>query len=453
MNSIFVCVFNQEKFVDMLYLLLESAFIYGNLMDDTHILIYTSTPFMKKIKESHLYNDKIIFEINDGNDNIDKACKSRLDIFHLRSIKNYKKIIYLDTDILIKDDIHKVFDLCKEDILYVVKEGDITDPHDYWGRSLFGDEINEYDDKSAFSSGMLLFNNCEKIRELFENIKIDMTKRNHYFNDQPFFVYNAFKYKIYNNTILTQLAINNSENTNSDKVIHHFPGIPGKTDVKITVMTKFLNKLKDNTINKNIENAKEYINKYLLPIIRDCNDQLEGSIFMCSCMINYTDRFINKTKNTSNLVLNKNIQNVMEIGFNEGFAALLMLLSNPTIRIRCFNLGQHKHTIPCYKKLRETFGNRIELIVSNSMKTVSCMVSGYDLIHIDGGQTTDIAMNNIECSYKLSKYRSIFIMDDYDFPNLHELWDTYTKKYNLKPLHINVYPSPHHDVKYMVKRI
>ena len=40
-------------------------------------------------------------------------------------------------------------------------------------------------------------------------------------------------------------------------------------------------------------------------------------------------------------------------------------------------------------------------------------------------------------------------MDDYNFPNLHSLWDNYIIKYNLKNLHINVYNSPHHDIKYI----
>ena len=121
MNCIFVCVFNQEKYVDMFFLLLESIFIYGNLDDNTHILVYTSTQFMNIIKQSHLFSEKIKFEINDTYNNIDKSCKARLDLFNLSSITNYNKILYLDTDILVKDNINKVFDTCKEDILYVKK--------------------------------------------------------------------------------------------------------------------------------------------------------------------------------------------------------------------------------------------------------------------------------------------------------------------------------------------
>jgi len=89
MNCIFCCVFNHEKYVDMFFLLLESLFIYGQLECD--VLVYTSTPFMNKIKESHLFNDKIKFEINDTYNNIDKACKARMDLFNLPSTHKYIK--------------------------------------------------------------------------------------------------------------------------------------------------------------------------------------------------------------------------------------------------------------------------------------------------------------------------------------------------------------------------
>ena len=185
----------------MLYLLLESIFIYGNLDDDTNILIYTSTPFMKLIKQSHLYNeDKIKFEINDTYDNVDKSYKSKLDVFNLSSIKNYNKILYLDHYVLVKDNINKVFDVCTEDILYGLEEGEITSDTNFWGKSLFGEKINNYTDKSAFSSGILLFNNCEKINNLFNKINKDIVNKPNIcgFNDKPYIVYNAFNENLYN---------------------------------------------------------------------------------------------------------------------------------------------------------------------------------------------------------------------------------------------------------------
>jgi predicted O-methyltransferase YrrM len=408
--------------------------------------------FMDIIKQSHLFcNDKIKFEINDVYTTVDQACKARLDLFKLSSATNYNKILYLDTDILVKDDINKIFDVCKEDLLYTLEEGDISSDTDFWGKNLFGDEINNYEDKSAFTSGILLFNNCEKIKDFFYKINQDIANRYHYFHDQPYIVYNAFKYNLYNNKLLKSLAINNETDIHSDKVIHHFPGGPGICQSKIDIMTIFLNSIKDFTITNNIIKTKQYINDYLLPIILDCGELLEGNIFMFHNTTIYTDLFLNKTKNISNLVLNKNIKNIMEIGFNSGFSALLMLLTNANMHISCFDLGEHKYTLPCYEKIKETFGDRIDITIGDSTKTLQNVTDVfYDLIHIDGGHSTEVAESDITNSYRLSKKGTILIMDDYDFPNLHELWDNYIDKYNLKPLNINLYNSPHHDIKYVI---
>ena len=255
MNCIFICVFNHEKYIDMFYLLLESILIYGNMRDT--ILLYTSTSFMNIIKESHLYNENIKFEINDTYDNIDKACKSRLDLFDL-SISTYDKILYLDTDILIKGDINKVFNVCNEELLYVLEEGTIDDDSNYWGKTLFGNELN-YNDKTAFSSGILLFKNCEKIKILFEKIKEDIINRPYIFEcyDQPYIVYNAFKYNLYDNKTLKMFVVNNDNNIHSDKIIHHFPGGPGHYQHKIIKMNNFLNSIKDYTIKKKNNNNYE----------------------------------------------------------------------------------------------------------------------------------------------------------------------------------------------------
>jgi hypothetical protein len=408
---------------------------------------------MNIIKKSHLFNEKIKFEINDTYNNIDRACKARLDLFNLPSTINYNKILYLDTDIIIKDNINKVFDVCEQDILYVLEEegGKIDSDTDFWGKTLFGNEINNYNDKSAFTSGILLFNNCEKIKDLFIKINEDIINRPYYFCccDQPYIVYNAFKYNLYNNKILKSLAVNNDNNIDSDKIIHHFPGGPGAYQHKINNMTNFLNNIKDFTINNNINKTKAYIDTNLLPIIYNCGELLEGNIFTIHQTTVYTDVYLNKSKNISNLVLNKSIKKVMEIGFNSGFSTLLMLISNPNINITCFDLGEHKYTIPCYEKLKETFGDRINITIGDSTKTLQNINDNYDLIHIDGGHSTEVADSDIINSYRLSKKGTILIMDDYDFPNLHNLWDSYIIKYNLKILDIGLYITSHHDIKYV----
>ena len=453
MNCIFVCVFNQNEYVDMLFMLLESIFIYGQLDDRTEILVYTSTQFMNRIKQSHLFNEKIKFELNDTYNSIDSACKARLDLFSLGSIGNYKKVLYLDTDIIINGDINQIFDACTLDVLYALEEGTIDYHLNYWGKSLFGSEINNYSDKTAFSSGILLFNNCESIKNLFSKINEDIINRPNNFDccDQPYVVYNAFKYNLYNNKVMKSFAINNCLDPSVNKVIYHFPGGPGIHENKLVNMNKFLYSVKELTITINIYKTKQYINEYLTPIIKNCKVNLEGNIFMLHHTFEYTDLFINKAKNISNFVLNSNVTNVMEIGFNAGFSALLMLISNPKLHITCFDLGEHSYALPCFEQLKKTFGNRVELILGDSTKTLLTQTGEYDLIHIDGGHSTEVASSDVIQSYRMSRHGTVLIMDDYDFPNLHEMWDRFITLYNLKQLNILTYDTIHHDAKFVCK--
>jgi len=265
MNCIFCCVFYQEQYVEMFHLFLESLFTFGNLDENTMILVYTSTPFMKLIQQNVFFkDDKITFEINDDYNDIEKSCFARLDMFHLPSIAAFEKILYLDTDILVKNDINTVFTLCTKNILYVLEEGSIDYyPGDYWGYSLFGDEVNNYSDKSGFTTGIMLFNNCEEIKQLFRWIREDIIKRPLHFScyDQPYIIYSAFKHSLYDNKILKSYAINSDYNIHSDKVIHHFPGGPGVYKHKLDDMTTFLNGLKEHRM-KVFDSRKEMITYY-----------------------------------------------------------------------------------------------------------------------------------------------------------------------------------------------
>ena len=396
MNCIFICIFNRLH-IKLLYLLLESIFIFGNLHNDTEILIYTSSEFRKIIENSHLFAPQIKFEINDTYN--DTSHNAMLDLFNLTSASKYKKFLYLATDIIVTqcgpNDINCVFEIAKEDILYTLEE-------------LFGD------------TSILLFNNCENIRLLFNEIN----RKNEFVYDPVNL--NRCKYGLYDNQKLKQFAINqpNSLRFLAGKVINHFPD--NQINVKIEKIENVLTMLKDICISNIIQRTKTYIDEYLL----DSTDKY----------------YMNKVNNISNLVLNRNIKNVMEIGFNSWFSVLLMLLSNPYVKITCFDLGDNKNTLPCYKKLKETFGDRVNLI--DQLRTVN---DAFDLIHIDGGHSTEVAENDIIHAFRLSKKGTILIMDDYDFLDLHELWDKYVHIYDLKPLDVYTYSSPHHDIKYSLR--
>jgi predicted O-methyltransferase YrrM len=305
----------------------------------------------------------------------------------------YQKILFIDPCIIVKADLSKLFDECVDDLLYV------------------------YDKGIAFSSHAYMCHTSDLMLFLINKI----TKEDSYTS------YNIFPDKLYNKKVITQhtlLVLNEN-------------------------MESFLSIIKDNTIMENINKTKDFINNHLLSIIKESGELLEGNIFMMHLTTEYNDAYLNKAKNICNVVLNKEIRKCMEIGFNSGFSALLMLISNPNIHVDCFDLGEHKYTMPCYNKIKEVFGDRINITIGDSGKTLTLINEKYQLIHIDGGHDTQVANNDIMNSIRMSSPKTILIMDDYDAPHLKQLWDTYVSYYNFKPLHINLYRAPEHDIKYV----
>jgi len=253
MNCIFICVFNQEKYVDMFLVMLDSLLSFGNLNKTQHeILVYTSSKFKEMIEQHPLFSTaqeqtNMVFAINDNYITVDAACKARLDLFDLAQVQSYSKVLYLDTDIIIKGDITGLFDLPLEDKLYALKEGRIEDRNNSHGLLLFRlAPFRLPRNRSAFTTGILLFNNCARIKELFTEVKKLIIKFPYRFHcaDQPYIVYMAFRRQAYDNKLMCDYAINNSSDLNSNKIIHHFTGGPGYYQPKIPAMIDFLSKLK-----------------------------------------------------------------------------------------------------------------------------------------------------------------------------------------------------------------
>jgi len=293
---------------------------------------------------------------------------------------------------------------------------------------------------------IFIYGNLDEYTDIV--LPIQCNKQSHLFNERIKFGMDVSYNKIlYLEDCIVKEDINVFHRFEGDIYVKDLENVIQSFTCIDTMRDAFIH-LKDSTIEQNIIKTKHYIDTYLLDIIRNSGEKLEGNIFMTHHTTEYTDKFINKTKNISNLVLNKDIKTVMEIGFNAGFSTLLMLLSNDTIKITCYDLGEHLYTRPCFEKLKETFGDRIHLVIGDSTKTLKDVNETYDIIHIDGGHSTEVAQSDIVQSYRLAKKGTIFIMDDYNFENLHTLWDEYSLKYDLKPLDITLYNSPHHDIKY-----
>ena len=453
-NALFVCVFMNEDYLKLLYLWLESVFLYGNLNANTDIIIYTSTDFANKIKKTELFSNKIVFQINDEYNNLDNVCKSRLDIFDFTIISNYEKILYTDIDVIVMNDINDMFDKCTTPLLYAKKESSIDNEYDFYGKSFFqqdGDMFEMYNkDMSAFSSGVLLFKNCDIIKNLFYEIKTHIANISHPFYDQPHIVYITKKNNLIDNTTLDhhiEFDITNNEFIDTYTMVH-FSGGVGVFNNKFEKMSNFLKKRREQSIYNIIQKTKNFIDTILIPVIENGNEKLEGNLFMLHEQLNYTDQFLPKQQNLVALTMKQNIKHVLEIGFNSGFSALLMLMSNPNLHITCVDICSHSYTIPCYNAIKAHYGERIHFLKGNSAFVLSKLKTKYDVIHIDGAHDIYIGTSDIVNSYRLSKNGSVIIMDDYDFYHLKSIWDNNMNIYDLKPLVTQLYDCNLHDIRF-----
>lgn len=134
MNLIYMCVFHQESYIQLLKLLIHSISVKANIHPETtHILLYTSAAFQPLIeKELADYTSLPIRYILMEIDTLMKASCRKLNIFQYDQIHIYDKILYLDTDVLVNGDVNGLFrvDISPEK-LYALEEGELVG--DYWG--------------------------------------------------------------------------------------------------------------------------------------------------------------------------------------------------------------------------------------------------------------------------------------------------------------------------------
>jgi len=204
-NLLYMCVFFNKDYIKLLQLLLTSMKVYSKITFD--ILIITQDNFYAEIAAlSKLVNIPLFIYCLPKCESIFDAACARLRIFEYHSIRLYDKLFYIDTDILVKKDISKIFNYPLEEVVYVIPESNINNVN-------FGKEFFDFTQFSptldGINSGTLLFRNTKKISDIFTKIlahieshkaaslKIPLCM------DQPFISYNLIKEGLYNNTLLT----------------------------------------------------------------------------------------------------------------------------------------------------------------------------------------------------------------------------------------------------------
>lgn len=164
-------------------------------------------------------------------------------------------------------------------------------------------------------------------------------------------------------------------------------------------------------------------------IINDVGEPLEGNIFyehLDRDRLYLTERFFPKRAALSMFAMAH--KEVVEIGFNSGFSALLMLTANPKLKLTCVDICEHKYTEPCFQYLKTIFEDRITLVKGDSTVVLpevlqsNKSLTGYI---IDGGHGLDVAEQDLQNVIKYANNGAVLCFDDSDFVELRMMLNMY----------------------------
>jgi len=79
----------------------------------------------------------------------------------------------------------------------------------------------------------------------------------------------------------------------------------------------------------------------------------------------------------------KNVKKVLEIGTYMGHSLLIMLLSNPDLKITCIDIAD-EFTKPAINILNKYFNDAITFIHKDSLTALQTLEDTFDFFHIDG---------------------------------------------------------------------
>ena len=97
----------------------------------------------------------------------------------------------------------------------------------------------------------------------------------------------------------------------------------------------------------------------------------------------------------------KNAKNVLEIGTYMGHSLLILLLSNPNLKITCIDISD-EYAKPAVKILNKYFNNAITFIHNDSLLALKDLNIKFDFFHIDGLHDENYITKEFEYCLKLN---------------------------------------------------
>ena len=265
-NLVYFCLFHKNDYVELLRILMITVKLYSRT-DTIDFLVLTESKFESAIKDlSIILNIPIRIKICNGLNTVLASCYIRYSIFDYEHINNYQKILYLDTDIIVQNDLTTLFNIDIDDRIYGVPE--YADKYKYftieseWFGGSFFDFTTVDKNIKGINGGILFFKNTESSRLIFKDI-VEHIKFMQKFGcrmpaawDQPFLNYHCVRYNKNDPILLNKYAFIYFRNcpplpsSPTDIILCHYAG---GTDTKknnilkhvLHILTNYKNLLKD----------------------------------------------------------------------------------------------------------------------------------------------------------------------------------------------------------------
>ena len=151
-----------------------------------------------------------------------------------------------------------------------------------------------------------------------------------------------------------------------------------------------------------------YENEHIFNEIYDaCNNKFQrgcGSYLFDGQTYRYSDRMYGKQELLFNSV--KNVNSALEIGTYMGHSILIMLLSNPDLRVTCIDIND-TYTGPSVNVLNKHFNNRVTFLHGSSLDVMPNLKAEYDFFHVDGQHENSFIHKEFDLIKKLNKDKSL----------------------------------------------
>lgn len=137
-----------------------------------------------------------------------------------------------------------------------------------------------------------------------------------------------------------------------------------------------------------------------------------GSYFFDGKTYKYCDKMIEKQFLLYEKI--KEQKNVLEIGTYMGHSLLIMLLSNPKLKITSIDIDD-TFSLPVINFLNKKFNTNIKFIKGNSLDALKLIYDQFDFFHIDGTHNIDFVVKELDFCKNMSTSDTLnVIFDDYD---------------------------------------